>query len=332
MTAGAESTHDYAVMKVYYATDRAMTGNTDVNDYFGGGRASKLRLGTAFVSIPRQHERGHLESPSIWRLEIREDPNKHIVLLRIRHRTRDQFWADVSATVDSSEERDALVFIHGYNVSFADAARRTAQLAYDLTFQGAPILYSWPSRANVTQYLADRQNAEWTVSHLEGFLREVAAHSGARTVHLVAHSMGNAALVSALDRIARTQNPPPQLFKHVALTAPDIDAGVLEQLAVQIRPLAAGVTMYVSRDDVALQTAERFYQNPRAGQTIMILPNIDTIDASNVDTSFLGHAPSVTTILGLTDLRELLLNDLPPARRGLKERFLAGRRYWLLQP
>ena len=29
---------------------------------------------------------------------------------------------------------DVLVFVHGYNVGFEDAARRAAQLAYDLNF------------------------------------------------------------------------------------------------------------------------------------------------------------------------------------------------------
>jgi Alpha/beta hydrolase of unknown function (DUF900) len=34
--------------------------------------------------------------------------------------------------VAASPSRDAFIFVHGYNVSFPDAARRTAQIAFDL--------------------------------------------------------------------------------------------------------------------------------------------------------------------------------------------------------
>ena len=47
-----------------------------------------------------------------------------------------------------------MVFIHGFNVPFEDAIYRTAQLAHDLDFDGAPILYSWPSRGTMLGYVA----------------------------------------------------------------------------------------------------------------------------------------------------------------------------------
>jgi hypothetical protein len=36
-------------------------------------------------------------------------------------------------------EQEALVFIHGYHVTFDEAARKTAQLNWDLGFRGIPI-------------------------------------------------------------------------------------------------------------------------------------------------------------------------------------------------
>ena len=41
--------------------------------------------------------------------------------------------------------KQVFVFVHGFNVSFENALRRTAQIAYDLNFDGAPFLFSWPS-------------------------------------------------------------------------------------------------------------------------------------------------------------------------------------------
>jgi esterase/lipase superfamily enzyme len=48
--------------------------------------------------------------------------------------------------------KDAFVFIHGYNVSFEDAARRTGQFAYDLKFVGAPIFTAGLQRAISAYY------------------------------------------------------------------------------------------------------------------------------------------------------------------------------------
>jgi esterase/lipase superfamily enzyme len=103
----------------------------------------ELKFGMCEVSIPGgdRHNIGRLEAPSVWRLEFREDPAKHIVLLGVRPQSKIEFFEAVQTRVNDSAAKDAFVFVHGYNVSFEDAARRTGQLAYDLQFDGAPILY-----------------------------------------------------------------------------------------------------------------------------------------------------------------------------------------------
>ena len=47
------------------------------------------------------------------------------------------FYELLRQTVNQSARRELFVFIHGFNVSFEDAARRTAQIHYDLKFDGA---------------------------------------------------------------------------------------------------------------------------------------------------------------------------------------------------
>ncbi len=70
----------YAVVKVFYATDRAKTGDSAPNSTYGPARG-KLAFGIADVSIPRDHRMGHLETPAISQLEFRENPEQHVVLL-----------------------------------------------------------------------------------------------------------------------------------------------------------------------------------------------------------------------------------------------------------
>src|SRR5207249_657847 len=191
---------NYQKVKLFFATDRAI-GNAARNvQHFTSDRSSDgvITFGTAEVSIPRDHRMGELERPSIWRLEFREDPEKHVVLLNITQSDRDGFFHSLSEQVQQSARKEALVFVHGYNVEFAEAARRTAQLAYDLSFDGAPILYSWPSRGTVRHYDADIESADWSADHLRAFLQDLSARTGATTIHLVAHSMGNRVLTQAL--------------------------------------------------------------------------------------------------------------------------------------
>jgi esterase/lipase superfamily enzyme len=69
---------------------------------------------------------GELEGPSIWRLEFRPDPERHILVLSKELSERARFLDDVRHLAERSDGQDALVFVHGYNVEFDAAARRTA--------------------------------------------------------------------------------------------------------------------------------------------------------------------------------------------------------------
>ena len=195
---------NYYKIKVFYATDRRATGHTEPANFYGSDREPNetLSLGTCEVSIPRDHRPGELEAPSIWRLEFHEDPEKHVVLLGVHPEAQSQFYSDLASTVAASPNKEAFVFIHGYKTTFEDAARRTGQLAYDLNFHGAPIFYSWPSKGDLDGYSADEGSVMWSTPHLMAFLQQVAVQSNVKTVHLIAHSMGNRALTQALANLA----------------------------------------------------------------------------------------------------------------------------------
>jgi esterase/lipase superfamily enzyme len=295
-----------------------------------------LLLGTVDVSIPRDHRIGNIERPSILRLEFREDPEKHIVLLGITPQPADQFFSQLSARVAASSEKQAFVFVHGYKVTFAGAARRTAQLAYDLAFNGAPILYSWPSKGKVEAYPADEATVDWTAPHLKKFLEQVATESHAKTVHLIAHSMGNRAVTLALNAIATERADSPPMFKQVFLAAPDIDVGVFKQLAAKFPSAADRVTLYASSKDEALIASKKFHKNPRAGDTrtvITIVPRVDTIDATAVDTGLWGHSYYGDNRSILTDIFYAIREANPPDKRfGMQRAKSYGLTYWVFRP
>ncbi len=306
----------------------------DPGRYYGNHRGS-LAFGSCDVSIPETHERGELESPSVFRLEFAEKPHRHVVLLDVEPLGRDGFLQACRGRVERSARREALVFVHGYNVTFEDAARRTAQLAYDLEFDGAPLFFSWPSQGGLLQYAVDETNAVWTVPHLKEFLLTVARQTGAEAVHLVAHSMGNRALTSALQQLSYELGEESSVFHEVVLTAPDIDAEVFRRdIAPAIVKTARRVTLYASSKDEALALSKRVHGYPRAGDSgrdLVVVPGIDTIDVSAVDTSLLGHSYYGDNHTVIADLATLLLERRPPPERPwLKAMDEGARRWWVL--
>jgi esterase/lipase superfamily enzyme len=280
----------FITIPVWFATDRATTGSRFANDFFGPQRGQKpLSFGVVDVTIPNSHIIGQLEAPSFWRFQFWDDPTKHVRLADIFTLDEANFFAGLRKDLQDSGTRQAFIFIHGYNVTFKDAARRAGQITRDLAFPGVPILYSWPSQGRVKGYPVDTTNAQWTVAHLEWFLQEVAKRSGAKIVHLIAHSMGNLALVYAIKQIAKRA----PIFNQIVLTAPDIDAATFTELAHIIRLYAQRVTLYASSRDRALRLSKRFNGYPRAGDAsgkLVVVAGIDTIDATAVNTDVLGHS------------------------------------------
>ena len=319
------------VVRVFYGTDRARTGNTPAT-FYGPGRGTGIEVGFADVSVPRDHRMGHIERPSIWRFQFREDRSRHVVLVGLTAMP-DRFYTDLRARVQASPDRAAFVFIHGYNVTFHDAALRTGQIAYDLGFDGAPIFYSWPSQGREAAYAVDETNVEWAVPHLEAFLTDVAIRSGAGAVHVIAHSMGNRAIAGALRRLASRPTRLP--LREIVLTAPDIDAEIFRRdIVPELRSLGARVTLYASSNDMALRVSKRFHGYQRAGDStpaVVVSDGLDTVDASAVDTSFVGHSYYGDNRVVLSDLFHLLRNGAPP-RFGLQRRAGPQGAYWTFRP
>src|SRR6266404_4749210 len=136
---------------------------------FGFDRSS-VTYGTCDISIPRDHRMGMLESPSFLKLEFHGDPEKHVLLLRVSVENKQRYFVGVASRIKESNKKNAFIFVHGYNVTFEDAARRTGQMAYDLGFDGAAIFYGWPSQGSLAGYLVDETKNEWTQSNLKHFL------------------------------------------------------------------------------------------------------------------------------------------------------------------
>ena len=327
---------DYTLVDVYYGTDRKINHQPEnVKDLYIGDRG-EFSYGVCKVSIPKGHKVGELEAPSLLRFEFSEDPALHVVLLDVQKQDANTYFKELSQAINDSESKQAFIFIHGYNVSFEAAARRTAQMAYDLQFQGAPIFYSWPSAGTIAGYPQDEGNIEWTVPNLRNFLKDVIEKTQAESIHLVAHSMGNRALTRVLTEASEYLNSDQlSVIKKIILTAPDIDADIFKRdIVPKINAYNSDITLYVSSKDKALEASKKIKGYNRAGDSeegIVLVNGVETIDASEVSTGFLAHSYFSEEVSVLDDIRQLMSKGLTAQSRTGLEKIVeesTGMAYW----
>lgn len=326
---------NYARVRVFFATNRQPARANDKPPLFSFDEGEKTRYGYLDVSIPHPEKRriGALESPSLIGLDFWWDPGKHVMVLEnsMVIEDRDVLMKRLSQWVRFGSKKELLVFVHGFNTSFYDAARRTAQIAYDLGFGGVPFFFSWPSKEISKFYVdapfvygRDRESAINARDSLREVLTELARSSGAERIHLIAHSMGNQVLTRALAEMALAGNAPK--FRHIAMLAPDVNVNEFRKLSAVFRQTSDDkATLYASNRDWALMASKLFQSYPRAGQAgngLLIMEQVDTIDASAVDTWIVGFGHDYFGRVEpvLSDLGGLINKDLAPPGRGLASR------------
>jgi esterase/lipase superfamily enzyme len=235
------------------------------------------------------------------------------------------FYERMRAVVGNEARRQAFIFVHGYNVTFSDAAKRTAQIHADLNFAGAPILYSWPSRGTLKGYWYDGERVKATRKRFADFVLDVWKRTGVNEIHVVAHSMGNRVVAAALESIsldAAIHPKPP--FNQIVLAAPDLDIDDFGIAVSRMQGLGKRLTLYASSRDKAIRASKRFlYKLRRAGEggrNLVVLNGLDSIDASLVDTDFLAHSYIADSGRLLGDLHALVNANEPPPRFGIAAR------------
>jgi esterase/lipase superfamily enzyme len=243
--------------------------------------------------------------------------------------TADEFVTAVREHMKDAGEfwEHAFIFVHGYRTTFEDALYRVAQIAYDLAGSdgrpfGTAFLYSWPSGGSLRDYVYDAESAQFSVDHLRKYVELILKRSAAKHVHMIAHSMGNRALLAALEEVARSSNRPTTV-NQIILAAPDFDASQFAKVVERIVPIAKGVTLYASANDLAMRAAREAHRGiPRAGDVPkegpVLVVGVDTIDVSaiSMDVITAGHSEYAERRELLNDIALLLRKgERPPHQR-----------------
>ena len=328
----------YSVVEVFYATDREKIPPTSSSGrvQFRNRRfwRPQMEYGVCSVTVPKDHDPGKMESPSFWRFEFTADPEKHFTISGCISVDEKVFFGELNSRVSQSIERSCFVFIHGFNVAFDAAALCTAQLATDMKFLGTPILYSWTSADKPLSYEEDEKTNKDTWNSFRKFLSDVASSSSATRIHLIAHSMGNRALLDALVLFATDPTAP--TFDQVVMAAPDVPRQNVEPLIASARLKSSRLTLYATRADIPLRLSSLKNSDQRLGKIYgkvpALLPGVDTIDASKFKGDFWGHSGFSKAREVVDDIMHLLSGAPPEKRFGLQTVDISDtEKYWVLR-
>lgn len=309
---------------LFYGTNRNEL-NRSGNKQTYGSDLVELQLGLCEVNIPRGHVQGELERPMriIW--EFPEDQDKHVIVHKVQPMDRSTFISEFNTAISDAPEKNALLFIHGYRNSFEDAARRTAQLAWDLPFTGFSGFFSWPSSAKYVDYLSDEAKARSSVLALEDFLRQLMLNTQLEHIHIIAHSMGTLVTTLSLNSLRRDSSMTPHLEKihQLILGASDIDQQEFRNTILpEFKNIGLRRTIYASDHDGALGISSWGRRGRlrlgQIGNDIFVDEGIDTVEASNIDLPN-SHGYLFESKLLLNDLFYLITKNLNPAQRRLRE-------------
>ncbi len=316
-------------LPILVATTRRAVAADRPGFRFGTTDANELSWGLAQVSVPSYRVRAEGEIPRAGS-EPEPDAARLMFMNSLIPADSNRFLQRVRDDLARTKSRDILVFVHGYNSSFEDAAVRLAQLVADMGYDGTAVLFSWPSAGALSGYVRDQQTARNAGWHLLRLLRDQLPRTNPDRIHVIAHSMGSEVLSKALSLIDPRDSLP--RLAQVVFAAPDVDARIFgREILPVLRQRAQGVTLYASSEDEALRASRVLngvWRLGLGGDSLSVFDGMTTVDATRVRGDLLGHTLFGNAAL-LSDLFAVLTEGRRPnERRLLQVRRADGTVYW----
>lgn len=168
------------------------------------------------------------------------------------------FLAAIDAQLAKSNNKELVLYVHGYRVTFDEVSVQMGSFAHFLG-HGAMVTFQWPTGLNFWNYLTDCPRAERYIPDIERLIA-LLARSSAESINIMAYSCGSPLLAAALARL-RARHPAERREElarryrigNVMFVASDVD---LKTFAREHVPpsldLARQLIVYASRIDRAL--------------------------------------------------------------------------------
>ncbi|TIH14919.1 alpha/beta hydrolase [Marinifilum sp. JC120] len=307
LTKALTTENPFQEIELFYGTDRKATGST-VPDKAFGNKEGTLSWGACTVSIPYDKEIKTLKKSHFTMTSYGLSPACEYEIKDVRQLPLRSFETILPKRLEDNPDNSVLIFVHGFNISFIEAAKRTARMSYQMQYQGAPLFFSWPAQGDKLDYLTDEQSADHTVPQLTEFLKVVAEKSTAENIYLIGSSMGCEPLCEALaDLDLSSENM--DRIKELILITPDINRNKFaEKILPKLHNTRARITVYTSSRDDKLALAHKQRTGVRLGDVVnnADLPGIDFVDASAIDTSLNGKPRFVKQTSTYNDISNIV--------------------------
>ena len=269
------------VYPMWFGTNRKPAAQ---GDGFTGERHDRITRGRVEVYVPEAHRFGETGT-GFWQTSAAFRPRATTACGSSTWRGRSATPSSrtstraMQAARDSGEQPHALFFLHGFNVTFADAAIRAAQIGYDLKVPGATAFFSWPSRGSVAAYPVDEASIEASERAITDFLVDFtgALRGGEGARHRAQHGQSRPAARRWQRIAAQAQTLGQVKFGQVFLAAPDVDRDLFLDLARLYPEHAERTTLYASNGDLPVHLSAKLHDAPRSGYFMpyTVAPGID---------------------------------------------------------
>ena len=240
---------DATTERVFLATMRAPS--PDKQTMFGADRSDHLHFADFNISVPKNRADGSLEFPT-----AKPDLKKQFAVTAATLTDDEAIITSRLRTALAAmppEKRSIFIFIHGYNVSFAEGLFEQAQLRHDFDVPGISLHFSWPSAAKTALYLYDRDSVEYSRDGLMKTLR-IAAAAKPKSIVVLAHSMGTLLTMETLRSLSlQGDTALVGMIDPLVLAAPDIDTDVFRTQLVSLTTRPKSIIVLVSEEDKALR-------------------------------------------------------------------------------
>jgi len=251
-------------------------------------RQSRLAERSTDISLEmgRTEEVGRFP-PEPYTLEVTPSGLKRAGKVMAAHEaSKGEFQAEIRRHLQLSRNREVMLYVHGFNETFATAAYTAADLCHFLGREHVCAFFTWPAAASgniLTGYTSTTESAEFAVGDLVKTIRLIAQTPGVEGLQLLAHSRGTAVLLSALRELAiqsiAAGYDPAGLLKidNVVLMSPDIDSEVAREKIVAYssdpdlisrwtderlpRAIRGRLTIYASPTDRALLASKILFRS-----------------------------------------------------------------------
>ncbi|MGE0340236.1 MAG: alpha/beta hydrolase [Xanthobacteraceae bacterium] len=233
------------LVKIFVATNRAR--ETPGSNIFTVRKAQMLNFAEFTIAIPENHRNGRIElagTSAQTRFAVVE-----------QHSLTGASFIDRVGRFRGRKRQDVTVFVHGFNNNFQESLFRLAQVTADSGIDTAQILFSWPSHARVTGYVADKESVTYSRDYLAALLTGLAGDPRIGRIRLAAHSMGSWLVAETLRELRLAGKDAVIRRTEIVLAAPDIDVEVFVQQLKVIGPLSPPMKILVAKDDRALEVS-----------------------------------------------------------------------------